>query len=114
VTTATVPPYLSPGQIGLACGVSRKVALAELRRASLLELRGGRWRISESRLRERLPDYHDRVYAFFVLERQRELPPRGRSVSPEPIPKPDAERRGPRGPDGAEKRTALLHDIRRA
>jgi hypothetical protein len=68
VTDPTVPPYLSPGKIARACGVTRMVAMRELRGASLLEKRDGRWRVSESRLRERLPDYHDRVYAFFVLE----------------------------------------------
>jgi hypothetical protein len=67
VTEPTVPPYLSPGKIARACGVTRMVAMRELRGANLLEKRDGRWRVSESRLRERLPDYHDRVYTFFVL-----------------------------------------------
>lgn len=70
---AQVPPYLSPGQIGRACGVSRRAATTELRNAGLLDRRGqspsspGRWRISASQLRERLPDYYERVFEFFVL-----------------------------------------------
>ena len=63
-----VPPYLSPGQVGRACGLSRKSALTELRGAGLLERRGNRWRVSETRLRERLPDYYDRVYRHFVFD----------------------------------------------
>jgi len=67
MTAPSVPPYLSPGQIGRACGISRRSAMTELRGAGLLERRGPRWRVSESRLRERLPDIYDRVYAWFVL-----------------------------------------------
>jgi len=65
-----VPPYLSPGQVGRACEISRKAALTELKGADLVERRGGRLRISASRLRERLPDYYDRVYQWFVLNRE--------------------------------------------
>jgi hypothetical protein len=63
-----VPPYLSPGQIGRACDLSRKSALTELAGAGLVERNNRRRiRISSSRLRERLPDVYDRVYAWFVL-----------------------------------------------
>jgi flagellar capping protein FliD len=72
----TVPPTLSPGEIARACGVTRDKALTELKSAGLIEWRGGRMRISESKLRERLPDHYDRVYRFFVLEEQ------GRRKSP--------------------------------
>lgn len=47
--------------------MSRRKAKSWLRRAGILELHGGRWVVSESRLRERLPDVYDRVFAFFVL-----------------------------------------------
>jgi hypothetical protein len=67
MTTATVPPYLSPSEIGRACDLSRFRALTELKHAGLVECRGGRLRLDASRLRERLPAMYDLVYAAFVL-----------------------------------------------
>jgi hypothetical protein len=61
-----IPPYLSPGQIGRACGLNRRKVLRLLRRAGVAELIGDRWAIGESALRERLPEVYDRVYLFFV------------------------------------------------
>lgn len=63
-----VPPYLSPGQIGTAVGVSRDSAFTEVRNAGIAEKRGKRWRISATQLRERLPDFYTRVFEYFVLE----------------------------------------------
>jgi hypothetical protein len=63
----TIPPLIGPGLIGKACGISRRAALTLLSGAGILERNGGRWKVGESRLRERLPDVYDRVYAFVVL-----------------------------------------------
>lgn len=47
--------------------MTRRKAKSWLRRAGILELHGGRWVVSETRLRDRLPDVYDRVYAAFIL-----------------------------------------------
>lgn len=47
--------------------MSRRAAKSLLRGAGILELIGGRWYVGEARLRERLPDVYDRVYAHFLL-----------------------------------------------
>lgn len=73
---AQLPPYLTPAQVGKACGMSRRSAKNMLRGAGILELIGVRWFVSESRLRERLPDIYDRVYEFLrsaVAARERAL-----------------------------------------
>jgi hypothetical protein len=63
-----VPPTLNPGEIARACEISRKRVFTELRHAGLLERRG-LWRVSSSALRERLPDYYDRVYEYYARTR---------------------------------------------
>lgn len=62
-----VPPYLTPSQVGRACRMSRRKAKSLLRGAGILERIGDRWYVGESRLRERLPDVYDRVYASIML-----------------------------------------------
>ena len=62
-----IPPYLSPGVVGKACAMSRFRARSLLSGAGILEKIGGRWMVGESRLRERLPEVYDRVYAHFIL-----------------------------------------------
>lgn len=47
--------------------MSRRKAKSLLRGAGILERIGDRWYVGESRLRERLPDVYDRVYASIVL-----------------------------------------------
>jgi hypothetical protein len=64
---ASIPPYLSPAQVGRACGISRRKAKTLLGGAGILERIGERWYVRESRLRERLPDVYDRVFADMVL-----------------------------------------------
>lgn len=66
-TTKTIPPLLSPAQVGTACGISRRAAKNMLRGAGLLQLVGARWHVGEARLRERLPDVYDRVYEYFMM-----------------------------------------------
>ena len=63
-----VPPWLSTGEIARACELNRQKVVRELRSVHLLDKPGRFYRVSASRLRERLPDHYDRVYAFFVLE----------------------------------------------
>ena len=64
-----VPPYLSPGEIAKAAGVSRKRALGDLRRAKLIERhttdKGVVLRVAEGRLRESLTEYYERVWAHY-------------------------------------------------
>ncbi len=66
-----VPPLLTPSQVGKACRMSRRKAKGLLRAAGILEQIGERWYVGESRLRERLPDVYDRVYASIVLADQK-------------------------------------------
>jgi hypothetical protein len=47
--------------------MSRRKAKGLLRAAGILEQLGDRWYVGEARLRERLPDVYDRVYAYIVL-----------------------------------------------
>lgn len=51
--------------------MSRRKAKGLLRAAGILEQIGERWYVGESRLRERLPDVYDRVYASIVLADQK-------------------------------------------
>jgi hypothetical protein len=62
-----IPPYLTPRQIGEACGMKARTMRSLLRRAGILERIGGRWVVGESQLRERLPEVYERVYAHLVL-----------------------------------------------
>lgn len=64
MATASIdlPPYLTPNDVAEACSISRRRALTMLRGAGILEKIGGRWYVRESRLRERLPDIHDRAW----------------------------------------------------
>ena len=64
---SSVPPYLTPGQIGRACGLNRRKALRLLKRAGVAVMIGDRWAIGESALREHLPEVYDRVFTFFVV-----------------------------------------------
>lgn len=47
--------------------MSRRAAKTMLRGAGILELVGGRWKVGESRLRDRLPDVYDRVFEHFTM-----------------------------------------------
>jgi hypothetical protein len=66
-----VPPYITPSQVGKASDMSTKRARRFLQRSGILEKIGGHWLVSESRLRERLPDMYDRVFHWFVLADQK-------------------------------------------
>lgn len=70
-----IPPYLTPRQIGEACGMKGRTMRSLLRRADVLEKIGGHWMVGESQLRERLPEVYDRVYAHLVLGSESEAPP---------------------------------------
>jgi hypothetical protein len=65
---SSIPPYLTPGQIGRACGLTRRRVLRLLRRAGIVERFGDRWAIGESRLRDALPEVYARVYLHFTPE----------------------------------------------
>lgn len=68
-----LPPFLTPSQVGRACNMSRRAAKNLLRGAGILELIGSRLYVSESGLRERLPDVYDRVYEALVLGGDKEV-----------------------------------------
>ena len=64
-----LPPYLSPGQIARANGISRYVAQKKCERAGILEADGPhRWHVSSTKLRERLDEMYGRVFDYFVEE----------------------------------------------
>lgn len=46
-SSKTIPPLLSPAQVGKACGISRRAAKNMLRRAGVLEQVGARWYVGE-------------------------------------------------------------------
>ena len=75
---ADVPPLVTPSLVAAACGTSRRAARRMLHRAGILEKLGGHWVVGESRLRERLPDVYERVFAWVVLgtEKDRKVPER--------------------------------------
>lgn len=65
---AEVPAYMSPGEIAECVDETRKKVLNELKACKLIEKReNGRLRIDTSRLRDRLPEYFKRCYAWHVL-----------------------------------------------
>lgn len=63
-----IPAYLTPGQIARACGDTTRNVRRKLARAGILEADGShRLHVSESRLRERLPDMYERVFKADLL-----------------------------------------------
>jgi hypothetical protein len=60
-----IPPYITPGEVGEACGTDQRTAKRLLQRAGILEKIGGHWSVGDSRLRERLPEVYERVYTYF-------------------------------------------------
>lgn len=66
-SSKTIPPLLSPAQVGKTCNMSRRAAKNMLRSAGVIEQVGARWYVGEARLRGRLPDVYDRVYEYFVM-----------------------------------------------
>lgn len=63
----TIPPYLTTADVAKACGMQTHKARRMLKRAGIAERLGDAWVVSESRLRERLPDVYDRVFALFAM-----------------------------------------------
>ena len=64
-----LPIPIEAAHIAKACKMTTDRAKRLLQRAQIGELLGGRWTVGESKLRERLPDVFDRVYAYYVLRR---------------------------------------------
>lgn len=64
-----MPAYLTPAEIAKACGMRTETCREKLARAGILERDGTRrWHVAESRLRERLPDMYERVFAATMFE----------------------------------------------
>jgi len=64
-----IPAYPLAATVAKANEQSRKSMITKLGAVGILERHGGRWCVSQSRLRERLPDIFDRLYEF---ERKRQ------------------------------------------
>jgi DNA-binding transcriptional regulator LsrR (DeoR family) len=62
-----LPPYITQGKIAKACGMSRISVKRLLQRAAIAEKIGGRWVVGATRLRERLPEVYDLVFADTLL-----------------------------------------------
>lgn len=62
-----VPPYITPGQVGKACRMTRLKARRMLVRAGIAEKLGGAWVVGATRLRERLPEVYERVFEAFAF-----------------------------------------------
>lgn len=62
-----VPAYLRVEEIARACGETTRAMRRQLSRAGLLERDGRLYRVGESRLRERLPGVHDRVWNAYTI-----------------------------------------------
>jgi len=64
-----VPAYLTPALVARANRMRTEAMRDKLSRAGILERDGEhRWHVASSRLRERLPDVFERVFAYIVLE----------------------------------------------
>jgi hypothetical protein len=64
-----IPAYLTPAQIAEANEMTTEKCRRKLARAGILERDGNhRWHVAESRLRERLPDMFERVFAATMFE----------------------------------------------
>ena len=64
-----IPPYLSPTVIATASRVSRTTLMTQLRGLGLLQRMGRLYWVSSTALRERLPDYYERVFEHFEEDR---------------------------------------------
>lgn len=63
-----VPAYIDMADIAKACPLdysSTVAAKRDMQREGIAVKRGGRWKVSDAMLRERLPDVYDRVYSWF-------------------------------------------------
>jgi len=76
-----IPAYPLAATVAKANEQERRSMIRRLAGVGILERHGGRWCVSQSRLRERLPDYFDRLYEF---ERKRQETARGGNARQEP------------------------------
>lgn len=67
MSASRVPPYLTPGQIAKVTGQTARGVKKMLQRIGIAEQHGTQWVVGESRLRERLPEVYDRVFAAYEL-----------------------------------------------
>lgn len=65
MSAGTVPPYIDAAKVAEACGLTTERARRMLQRAGVAEKMGGRWVVSRSHLRNRLPDVYEDVFAHF-------------------------------------------------
>jgi len=64
-----IPAYLTVAQVAKPNEMTTDNCRAKLARAGILERDGKhRWHVAESRLRERLPDMYERVFAAAMFE----------------------------------------------
>jgi len=62
-----VPPYIGTAEVGKACRMTTRRARRMLARVGVLERHGTLWVVSDSRLREVLPDVYQRVFEWYVF-----------------------------------------------
>ncbi len=63
-----IPPYLTTAQVAKACQTPIRNMRRMLDRAGILERLGTRWIVGQGRLRERLPEVYERVFAHIELQ----------------------------------------------
>lgn len=68
MSASRVPPYLTMAEVAIANGMRTERTKRMLQRIGIAEKVGGRWMVGESRLRERMPDLYDRVFARYELD----------------------------------------------
>lgn len=63
-----IPAYLTPALIAAAAKEDTRSVRSKIRRAGILEQDGPhRYQVAASRLRERLPEYYERVVGHLAL-----------------------------------------------
>jgi hypothetical protein len=67
-----VPAYLEPGEIAVAAEMTTGKVRSLLERAGILEKLGSHHVVGESRLKARLPELYDRVFAYYELRDESE------------------------------------------
>ena len=65
-----VPEYLSAGQIARATRSNRWRVQRKLKAMKLAEWHGTRWQVSSAVIRERLPPVYEKVFAYFLRQRE--------------------------------------------
>ena len=63
-----LPPYVSPAEIGAACGWTRRKALRRMQKLGIAEFDGTRWQCSTDLIQARANPVHVRLFAHLCLQ----------------------------------------------